>query len=100
MSEKNDTSNQNLERCFSHNIEINESLLKSHSGAWVMGQVPCLWRGSQCLAPGEWAGHTQGGFDILPYFHAEFPVQGPNAGVKYPFPGSECMIFIMLMSLK
>ena len=39
-------------------------------------------------------------FDILPYFHAKFPVQGPNAGVKYPFPGSECMIFMMLMSLE
>ena len=45
-------------------------------------------------------GIPRGGFDILPYFHAKFPVQGPNAGVKYPFPGSECMIFMMLMSLE
>ena len=45
-------------------------------------------------------GIPRGTFDILPYFHAKFPVQGPNAGVKYPFPGSECMIFMMLMSLE
>ena len=65
-----------------------------------MGQVPCLCKGSQCLAPGEWGQAYPGGFDILPYFRAKFPVQGPNAGVKYPFPGSECMIFMMLMSLE
>ena len=44
-------------------------------------------------------GIPRGGFAILHYFHAKFPVQGPNA-VKYPFPGSECMIFMMLKSLE
>ena len=59
--------------CFSHNIEINESLLKSHCGAWVMGQVPCLCKGSQCLAPGEW-GRAYPGGDLTFY-----PIFMPNS---------------------
>ena len=59
-----------------------------------------LKRQSMFSLRGVGPGIPRGTFDILPYFHAKFPVQGPNAGVKYPFPGSECMIFMMLMSLE
>lgn len=63
-------------------------------------KFPAFVKAVNVLPQGSGAGHTQGGFDILSYFHAKFPAQGPNARVKYSFPGSECMIFIMLMPLK